>query len=283
MNWNNLEEEDCFDEDPASNLRIENEISKLKLRAEFGATINSYAELPPEVEKEFLEMIREVETNELVAPMISVYNFIGSPSYIPAASLSDHSIAVELERLFHLLGEHDLSLVVLKEYHPRIIYRFITEELFNEEIRDVRIPGLVGVFCYEEFHSHPEIEIEMQTAYFMDGWQQQKWNNPECMLADYAVIPDGRILEYKRFRDKLLNQVGKYKAVLSLKFEVSDISYEWKDGDFGLGYAEGHIRYEAIKEDGNSELLEDDFKIYFSNTGDHWKITFFFLPGFDWD
>lgn len=271
-----------FDEDPDINCRIENDILQLKLQAEFGAQIHMAENIPPEVEKGFLEMVREIETREAEAPMISIFDYLGRPEFPPADQLDERSIAAELERLFRVLEENDLSVVVMKEHAPRAIYSFIRDELFREEIRDIRIPGMIGVFCYEDFHMDPDLELEQLTASFLEAWSHLKFSNLHRLLADYAVIPDGRIINQEVFIRKMQEQLRRYQSIEALTFQVTSCSHEWKDGSLGLGYVEGNVSYVAHYTGGDSAVLEDGFKFYYSYAGDYWRLTFFYLPGFDW-
>ncbi len=51
--------------------------------------------------------------------------------------LSDSEVKEELKKIMKLLDERNINLAVLGEYEPRIIYCFITEELFEHETDDM--------------------------------------------------------------------------------------------------------------------------------------------------
>jgi len=44
------------------------------------------------------------------------------------------------------------------KYAPSVIYKFITEELFDHEMDDIMLPGFVHHFIYEEFHPNHEYD-----------------------------------------------------------------------------------------------------------------------------
>ena len=69
-------------------LRLENELMKLKMQAEFGAVFGeTNAELPPEMERVFLQNIIAVEEHYQNRKTIKVYDLIGRPAFQPADSL----------------------------------------------------------------------------------------------------------------------------------------------------------------------------------------------------
>jgi hypothetical protein len=270
------------DNEPELDPVLENEILKLKLQAEFGAQITVFSELPPEIEFEFLQRIIEMESLERNSKMVSIFEYLGQPFFPSGALLSKDSLETELARAYALLEENDLSLIVMQEYDPLTIYSFITEELFMEEIQDLRLPGMVGVFCYENYHPDPKMEIRELTEEFLNGWQKQEWSFLSEMLADVAVIPDGSRLNRSQFETKLKSAAAEFSAIHLFEYVISDINVEWITEGFGMGYAEGAIRYMALLKNGKTSWLDGGFKCYFSNSDNCWRLTFFYLPGFEW-
>jgi len=48
------------------------------------------------------------------------------------------------------------------------LYRFITEELFKEELDDIKIEGMTHHYIYEEFHPNHEHDIKNRCKEFLD-------------------------------------------------------------------------------------------------------------------
>jgi hypothetical protein len=96
------------------------------------------------------------------AQKITVFEKLGKPYFRPSESLSDDEIDVKIEKLFHLMESHGLALNVICDYEDenRLIYSFITKEFFHEEIDDIKIPGLVNNFTYEDFYPNEAYDIE---------------------------------------------------------------------------------------------------------------------------
>ena len=141
-------------------LETENEFLKMKLMLEKGAEFGSSAEvkdLPPEIENEFLKHIMEFEKQWESAPMIRIYDKVGRPTaFRPVDTIDDENIETAWVELSAYLEKHGISLDVCSpNITGRELYRFATEELFQLEVEDIRIPGLVHGFIYDEFHPDP--------------------------------------------------------------------------------------------------------------------------------
>ena len=142
-----------FSRDPNENLRIENELLKLKMQAEYEATFGVSPDLPPEIEHAFLQNVLEFEKSWQEARKVKVYDLLGRPAFRPAATLSQSEIRKELKRIIDVMSEKNIVFDTIENYDPLLIYRFITEELFNHETEDLNLPGWTKNFIYEEFHT----------------------------------------------------------------------------------------------------------------------------------
>lgn len=156
---------------PKLNIEEENEFKKLKLSIEHGPSYwgKGTTEVPPEIEGQFLDYIMNFENAYKNAKQISVFEKIGRPKFKIGTTLSDEEISVELDRVMALMNQNGLALDVLADYENenRLIYNFITEELFLHEIDDMNIPGMVCNFIYEEFHQNHEYDLKHATNDFL--------------------------------------------------------------------------------------------------------------------
>jgi hypothetical protein len=152
-------------------LRQENESRKRQLEEEFGARFGLINPgLPPEVENQFLRNILEFERQFQQREQIAIYDFIGRPPFrLPADISGEDEYRAELERLLGILEEHGIVLSVLGQYPAGVIYRFVTEELFPYEKDNIRLPGFISNFIYEEFHPNHALVLEERVREFFDG------------------------------------------------------------------------------------------------------------------
>ena len=93
-----MEQDDKFSDDALQNVRIENEFLKIKLKAQYGDAfkMGSIAEMPPELENQFLKNIIAFELAYEKAEYTTVYEKIGKPSYSPKEDLKEEEIGLAL-------------------------------------------------------------------------------------------------------------------------------------------------------------------------------------------
>ena len=281
---NNKEQEENFNDDPEQNLRIENEILKLKMQAERDAVFGgNMGYLPPEVEAEFLKNVQLFEDSFDKADQVTVYDCIGRPFFKKNDELKPEEVMEELKTIMELLHSKNIILDVQGQYELSVIYKFITEELFHEKIREVNFPGYIHNFIYEEFHPNHAREIANTAQAFLNHWFEKGFDEYSIELASQLVTAEGRIFSREEVIAKLCNCISCYHSFSNIKFKGSDSSFEWYEKETkGIGHAEGMFSYDA--EIDNNELIhiEDAFKLYMINEDGSWRIFYFVFPGFSW-
>jgi len=135
-------------------LRAENEVKKLKLEMQYGAQfgLNS-TDLPPEIEQQFLDNVLAFEKQYAEKEQIKLFDYIGKPDFKPAAQLTEEQMVDEHLKLCNLLEENGIVVGVLAEYSDelRMLYTFITEELFDHAIDNMRLPGWTLILFMRSF------------------------------------------------------------------------------------------------------------------------------------
>lgn len=284
-NTNDDELTEPLSEDPEENLRLENELLQLKLKAEFGATSFGDGELPPEIEHEFLKNILAFEhayaEHKDDDEVVTIYEHIGQPGFIPAADLSDEALPAELERVTDLLGEKDIAIDFIAEYDDRLKYSFITEELFNKEMGFFSFPGMTTHYTYEEFHPNHKMDIENRANQFLEHWLKRDID--EYTLQGDIILPAGTVLTQKEALEKLQNYFACYTEFADSAFEIFDIAFElYPETETGMGHAEGALKYMATLESGEQQMVKGMFKLYMSLSYNCWAIFYTVMPGFEW-
>lgn len=270
------------DADTAAQLRLENDILKLTLEAEFGAEFGVTADIPPEIENRFLQDILSIERQSGQEPARSVFELLGKPAVPSIETLTNAEIQTELDRLYQLLENADITLVVLHDYSPAVLYRFITDELFAELVDPCKIPGMLTVFVYENYHPNHQKDLEDLTHEFLQGWKNLHWQDLEQLIFYYAVLPDGHVYNESDYLDKIRNQASQYQCIDGFDYHLKHIHFEWTPASQGLAFTEGWVSYHATLQNGETRKFDQPFKCYFSNTDGFWRISFFYLPGFYW-
>jgi len=214
-------------EDEYYDKKIDNGLKKKELEEKYGAHFSEFNEFPPEMENHWLNSIEAFEEQFENAKRITVWEYMDKPDYKTIVELKPYEISKELERLFELMDEKGISLSTLCDVEDAELYRFITEELFQEEMDDIRIPGMMSCFTYEEFHPNAKWDIEQAIDYFFRMTMSKMEN----------IGGDGYDMLYvdtENHRDSAGNKIEKQKVVDCInnfldsfdKFEV--VSYNEK-------------------------------------------------------
>jgi hypothetical protein len=280
MNNDELPEQ-LLSDDPEENLRMENELLRLKLKAEVGGESHSISDIDPEIENQFLKNVLAFEHSFASAKPAKVYDLLGRPGFKKADDLDDDELSMALVEITDLLSEKNMEVYFGDGYDERTQYRFITEELFEHETTFAPMPGMTSHFDYEEFHPNHKKDIENRAEEFLSEWFKQSFNERSWELASDFILPDRKILSKA---DVLAQMHRIFEAYTSFKNEkciINDTGFEL-DGPNGIGHAGGMVRYDAVLENGETIPIGGHFKLYLTLEHGWWSIFHINFPGFEY-
>jgi hypothetical protein len=274
-------EDDEKSEEDIENLRLENEIKKIKLSLEHGTDLSgqlSDAELPPEVEGKFLDYIQQFEDEFAKRRTILVYDLAGRPECRPEAEIPEDEISAELKTVLNILHINSISITTICDVPERELYRFITEELFNVETNDIRIPGMSHGFIYEEFHPNHEHDIKNRVTELVEYlFDKEKENATDLWeLADEVETGD-KVFPKKDLIEKLAHFRDAFSSFTVHDFSINVITASDADDN---GEAHCTIHYSADIE-GSAETMDFEGESAFclKRQYEWWMITKFEIPG----
>lgn len=273
------------DDHPIFELPIENELLRLKLRAEFGAecmVVNS--DIPDLVVNEFLRSVYDFEMKfRQPSPSVRIYDKIHQPYFRKAELLDDAQITLELKRLLRCMQQFNLQLDIIGEYHDRTIYRFLTEEFFYTQMEDVDMPGFIHHFCYEDFHPNHELDIRLRVVEFLSQWFSKQVNEYSWQLYEAFQVPGQGEYPKAKVLEKVEQVFSSYVKFLNCEYLVTRIEFAWdRSGEKGQGTMNGKVRYDAQIENGETIHIEGPYEFHLINKDGWWCINYFVFPGFEW-
>lgn len=150
---------DNFDElNSDEKLKAENEFLKMKMMLEHGAWFGGGDKpLPASIENEFLNRVIAFEQQAANPKYIKLYDKINRPTHFkPVAEIMDNEMEAAWDELAAYLHQYSVSVdVCIPNISTRELYRFVTEELFEYEMNDMNLPGMMSSFTYDEFYPDP--------------------------------------------------------------------------------------------------------------------------------
>lgn len=213
----------------SEDLRKENELKKLKLSAEYGAAFSGDSDLlPPEIENQWLKNIEEFEEEYQKRKTTNVLERLGNPNVLPVDLIPAEALNKELNKLMDSLKAHGIALDTICKVDDKELYRFITEELFQEEMDDIAIEGYTHYFIYEEFHPNDQYDIEHSIDdFFKTLLGKDFFDHPGMHIADKCKDKTGKIISKKDYLQKLVDfnkafDRFEYDKVDDIKIEISN-------------------------------------------------------------
>ncbi|MEM1328890.1 MAG: hypothetical protein AAGI23_23230 [Bacteroidota bacterium] len=261
-------------------LRLENEIQKINL--EINLEINHGAEeffvaddLPPDMEKTFLDNVTKFEEQYAKGDTISVHEFIGSPNAPNKGEVEDFE--TEIERILKLLEEKGVTIDRPDHLTPIGYYNFLTTDLFEHQMMNVRIPGMIYGFIYDEFRHDGPSFIEDHVEEFLgklltlDKPFEYEWLSETCRGSKDQMT-----------KEEVLECIHHFRAQFD---ELTPVAFKKLDMQFhnGFMYFFFGIAWEGKRPNGETVSFEDGgiSQLFFEDG--EWMLQGIQMPGFQFE
>jgi len=228
------------------NKKIDTELKKKELEEKYGAHFSENSKISPELENKWLNSIEEFEVQFENANQVTVFEFLGKPAFKKIDELKPEEITIELKRLNDIMQNGNISLSTLCSVDENELYRFISEELFQYQIDNIRIPGMMTCFTYEEFHPNSEYDIRHAFDYFF-GFTMAKMENIggkgyDMLYVDTENYKDSKdvSIPQKKVEDSINNFLASFDSFKIVSNEINNIEINDTETDatvnFNIGY-----------------------------------------------
>lgn len=265
--------------------KIDNELKKRDLTEKYGASFsNINDDLSPEIENIWLNNIEEFEKQYEKAKLTTVWEYIGKPEYRKITEINESEISPRLNELFDLLDKNNISLDTICDVEEKELYRFITDELFEHEMDDMRIPGMTSCFIYEEFHPNAKNEIERAIDYFFRMTMAKMKNiggeGYDLLYIDEQNFCDieGNAIDKEKVIKSINTFLDSFDSLSIVTYDVKSLAINKEEED---AYVDFHICYRGVF-DGTAQYVEfkgdGSFKLHPSEYGG-WSIYQIDMPG----
>lgn len=155
-------------------LRQENELTKLKIQAEFGLEMHDGNGLNPAIENIWLNNILNYERAAAKNEQVTIREKLGNPTFKPVEQVSDDEMVEALHSLMETLLRGNIVIDSLAGASDREMYRFITQELLEHETDKNTPTNMLVCFIYEEFHPNHEYDIRRRANDLFEALASEK-------------------------------------------------------------------------------------------------------------
>jgi hypothetical protein len=273
-------------------MRLESEIIKMRLHAEYGAVFPEaeVTGLPaPDLEYNFLKRVLQLHqriANTPPRPLREVIDF--RPLALFEEILDDVDLMIALEEALDYLEEQNVIVEFGREYPDRVMYEFVLNELPDLEV--IGRPADDEYICvlYEAFHPNPEEEIEAFCEDFLRalfGLQLQE----EFSLFFSKAVPLVKLFRTRnedvlRLTERFLGYfppiTGWYLEFDEVEGRIGATKYDFGDGS---GLTRGTIHYSVELEDGSFDTISGPFRFMLQRHEGLWQMRHFDFHGFSWE
>ncbi len=270
-----MEEKDDFKNlPPEEKLRAENELLKLKLQAEFGME-KMKNPLDDKMQNDWLNYIYNFEKQHAENKLVKLYDFIGKPPFKKADELTEEELTQELDTMIEVLQKNGINLDTICEYDEEVIYKFITEELFEHEMDDMRIEGMMHCFIYEEFHPNHDYDIRARADEFIESLITKKWDHfMNSVILASEVYYNENLYDQEQFKPIIEAFQNEHSKLELHKWEINSASFDMETETATL---EGKIKYESKT---TSQIFEGNVNLEMKLEYDCWSVSRVVIPGF---
>ena len=219
---------------------------------------NDAEEGPPEPYNTWEEYFEDFDRQLEEAPPVTVRSRIGSPKLRLTDDIPDSQMEEELDRLIELLYANNIMIDFIHDIGDREAYRFITEELFDETMDDIRIPDMYSHFIYEEFHPNDEDDVQMWAGEFLDIFFKEGTDGLFIPIDDKELYDaDGNSISQKEFKRQIDEFHALYPVITEYNYEIDSLHIE---GDYATVEAKtswaglNQLEQAMVRHDGTSTL-----------------------------
>lgn len=217
-----------FDDEQARIQRALNEAKKRGLAQKYGAQFGDMgSNLPPGLESRWLNYIEEFESQFENAKRVTVLEFVGNPIFKPVSEVPPHHLSSEVDNILEFLSLNCIVVDFLCDVADAEAYRFITTELMDEKIDDIRIEGMNHHFIYEEFHPNDEYDAKMFAEGFLfDLFHRETDFALKNVAQDELYDANGTPITVGQMKSEIASFLNSYAAFVSWKFEPVECTVE---------------------------------------------------------
>ncbi len=267
-------------EDQINDLRTENEIKKIKLSLEHGGDFSALEDtgLPPELESQWLDYIQQFEDAFAKKETVKIFEYLAEPLFKDADGLDDAEITVALDEAMTMMKDNGIVLETLCDVDDRELYQFVTRELMQHEINNIKIEGMRTCFVYEDFHPNHEYDIKSRCTDFVnllfkkDGeWMPKFLSFANEVYSSTGIIDEQQaIKKVEDFRDS-------FSSFAINEFEIESVSINESGAEAEVTC---HLDYTACLEGSVEEIAWTGVGVFSLKLDiEWWTISMVRLPG----
>lgn len=167
---------------------------------------------------------------------------------------------------------HNLQLDAIYEVADNEIYRFITEELMEEEINIIEVPGMNTCFIYEEFHPNHAEDLNRESEDFLKMLLKQDFEFINFHCADRLIYNEKEI-PLDQFIEKATELLESHQEIILPEVDVQKVEINEDKAKVSCS-----IQFESISEKTDTQQQKIEAEIFHYLEYGFWNLNQVKIP-----
>lgn len=248
-------------------LKQENELTKLKIQAEFGFQVSGENNLNPAIENIWLKQILDYERAMVSSSKITIGEKLGNPVFKPLTEMQEGELPGELHTLVQILHAKNIVIDSVAGASDEELYKFITEELVNQETDSNTPPNMLTCFIYEEFHPNHEYDIRNRAQELISALERE--DNDFSHFIDAESHDEVHEIRHEQLKRRLRLFKDAFDDVTVSNYEVTSVEITDEKAVLNFRYKLSVLPAESKK----PHIISGEGKFILKYSFDWWSIT----------
>lgn len=236
------EDDSAFDKSPSGMFPTPEELAaqdladqkrRIELCDYFAATFDEAdPREAPRAEQNHILQLDELDRQIANSNYITVRDYLGNPWVKPLAEIPAEKLEEELDLLLEFMYLYGIAVDFLEDVTDEEAYRFIVEELLDEETTNMAGTGMTTHFIYEEFHPNDEYDAKLWATECLESLLRDGVDDASfCIAYEELCSPRGEPISRVAMLDTLKKFRSRFKAISGISLEPVKCTI---DGDNAL-------------------------------------------------
>lgn len=250
-------------------IEAENAVLRLKLELEHNLSEYGANEVPPEIENIFLQSIYTFEQQHANSRQVTVFERMGKPRFRKLSELHPNELPGELQRLYDLLRASQIVFDCICEYDDGVIYKFITEELFEKNVDSCLCQEMLIHFTYEEFHLNHDYELRRITEDTLNAILRGGWCEFDAVHLYHHVNVRGKTYDLRSLAKRILEFQEMSPGSQLLEFKIDQLKIDEADN---RATSVGTLSFDISPPGAEPNIQSGPFFFQYTFDSEYWEI-----------
>ena len=204
------------------------------------------SDLSPALESKFLNNIQQFEEQFKIAEEVELIEYLGNPIFKKLEEIDLQELEKEIINVLSIYNKNQVDISVNKDsdVSEKEYYTFLTEELPKHTIQNMRIPGMIANFIYEEFHPSNKLDSMMAIEdTLIAAFDKDREYGMTFVANENLQNAKGKSISKEEFENSIYQLFDDVAEIIEKELEFTKFEF----GDENIVHSNFIIRYKSEK------------------------------------